>query len=366
MVRKIICGPGFSAVTEDGVLVEYIPDDLTDQCGDILLGRTDRVMPGMNCMFVDIGRKKSGFLPMDENSESFTGGKIHSGDRILLQIKKEETGSKGAFLTRDITLPGSLVILMPMNRYIGVSNRISDEGTREKLRKTGLEIADGRFGLVMRNSAEGAEISTIRQEAEMLYEVWQGIMNKAAQGGKPGRVLLSGNTAERLREDYAKDGVDEILTVTEADNQVMRQLRLASERTIRLHGGGNIVVDRCEAMTVIDINTASFTGGESKDRTILETNLEACEVIAQQVRLRNLSGIILIDFIDMNEERDRSLVSERLKECFARDRIKTVIHGWTSLGLIEMTRKRTRAALCDNLLETCSACGGTGYVRRER
>ncbi len=366
MTRKIICGPGFCAVTEDGVLVEYIPEDPADQCGDILLGKSDRVMPGMNCMFVDIGRKKSGFLPMDENSESFTGGKMHSGDRILLQVKKEETGSKGAYLTRDITLPGSTVILMPMNRYIGVSNRISDEVIREKLRKTGLEIADGRFGLVMRNSAERAEISTIRQEAEMLYEAWQEILKKAAQGGKPGRVLFSGNTAERLREDYAKNGVDDILTVTEADNQVIRQLRQASERTVHLHGGGNIVVDRCEAMTVIDINTASYTGGDSKERTILETNLEACEVIAQQVRLRNLSGIILIDFIDMDEERDRSLVTERLNECFARDRIKTVIHGWTSLGLIEMTRKRTRTALYDNLLETCSVCGGTGYVRREQ
>ncbi len=366
MTRKIICGPGFCAVTEDGVLVEYIPEDPADQCGDILLGKSDRVMPGMNCMFVDIGRKKSGFLPMDENSESFTGGKMHSGDRILLQVKKEETGSKGAYLTRDITLPGSTVILMPMNRYIGVSNRISDEVIREKLRKTGLEIADGRFGLVMRNSAEGAEIGTIRQEAEILYEAWQEILKKAAQGGKPGRVLFSGNTAERLREDYAKNGVDDILTVTEADNQVIRQLRQASERTVHLHGGGNIVVDRCEAMTVIDINTASYTGGDSKERTILETNLEACEVIAQQVRLRNLSGIILIDFIDMDEERDRSLVTERLNECFARDRIKTVIHGWTSLGLIEMTRKRTRTALYDNLLETCSVCGGTGYVRREQ
>ncbi len=366
MTRKIICGPGFCAVTEDGVLVEYIPEDPADQCGDILLGKSDRVMPGMNCMFVDIGRKKSGFLPMDENSESFTGGKMHSGDRILLQVKKEETGSKGAYLTRDITLPGSTVILMPMNRYIGVSNRISDEVIREKLRKTGLEIADGRFGLVMRNSAEGAEIGTIRQEAEILYEAWQEILKKAAQGGKPGRVLFSGNTAERLREDYAKNGVDDILTVTEADNQVIRQLRQASERTVHLHGGGNIVVDRCEAMTVIDINTASYTGGDTKERTILETNLEACEVIAQQVRLRNLSGIILIDFIDMDEERDRSLVTERLNECFARDRIKTVIHGWTSLGLIEMTRKRTRTALYDNLLETCSVCGGTGYVRREQ
>ena len=366
MVRKIICGPGFSAVTEDGVLVEYIPEDLTDQCGDILLGRTDRVMPGMNCVFVDIGRKKSGFLPMDENSESFTGGKIHSGDRILLQIKKEETGNKGAFLTRDITLPGSLVILMPMNRYIGVSNRITDEIAREKLKAAGREIASDRFGLVMRKSAEEAETGMIRQEAETLYETWQEIFRKAALGGNPGRVLLSGNTAQRLQEDYARDGAAEILNVTEADHQIVRQLRQAAERTIQLPGGGNIVLDRCEAMTVIDVNTASCTGGNNKERTILETNLEACEVIAQQVRLRNLSGIILIDFIDMEEEKDRSLVTDRLTECFGRDRIKTVIHGWTSLGLIEMTRKRTRAAMCDNLLETCSACGGTGYVRRER
>ena len=334
MIRKIICGPGFCAVTEDGVLVEYIPNDPSDQCGDILLGKTDRLMPGMNCAFVDIGRKKSGFLPLDENSSSFTGGKVRSGESPIVQIKKEENGTKGAFLTRDITLPGTMVILMPMNRYIGVSSRITDESVREELKKTGREIAADRFGLVMRKAAEAAAPEMIRQEAESLYETWRMTEEKASKGGKPGSLLF--------------------------------QVRQARERTVRLPGGGNIILDRCEAMTVIDINTASAAVSGSKEQTILETNLEACGAIAQQVRLRNLSGIILIDFIDMDNETDRSMVLKRLEECFSRDRVKTVIHGWTSLGLIEMTRKRTRAGIYDNLLKACPVCGGTGYVLREQ
>ena len=180
MIRKIICGPGFCAVTEDGVLVEYIPNDPSDQCGDILLGKTDRLMPGMNCAFVDIGRKKSGFLPLDENSSSFTGGKVRSGESLIVQIKKEENGTKGAFLTRDITLPGTMVILMPMNRYIGVSSRITDESVREELKKTGREIAADRFGLVMRKAAEAAAPEMIRQEAESLYETWRMTEEKAS------------------------------------------------------------------------------------------------------------------------------------------------------------------------------------------
>ena len=366
MTRKIICGPGFCAVTEDNVLVEYFPDDADDQCGDILLGKTDRLMPGMNCAFVDIGRKKSGFLPLDENSDSFTGGKIRSGESMAVQIKKEENGSKGAFLTRDITLPGAMVILMPMNRYIGVSSRITDEHVRDKLKKEGLEIAAERFGLVMRKAAEEADINTIRQEAEALYETWQKTAAKASMGGKPGCVLFSGGVVDQLLEDYARDGTETVQETAEADADIVRQLRQAKERTVRLPGGGNIVVDRCEAMTVIDINTASAAGAGSKQRTVLETNLEACGIIAQQIRLRNVSGIILIDFIDMDNETDRSMVLGRLTECFSRDRIKTVIHGWTSLGLIEMTRKRTKAGIYDNLLQACPTCGGTGYILREQ
>ena len=366
MERKILCGPGFCAVTEDGVLVEYIPEDPSDQCGDILLGKTDRLMPGMNCAFVDIGRKKSAFLPLDENSASFTGGRIRSGENMTVQIKKEEVGTKGAFLTRDITLPGTTVILMPMNRYIGVSSRITDESVRERLKKAGREIAADRFGLVMRKAAEDADPDMIRQETESLYETWRITEEKASQGGKPGRLLFSGGIADRLMEDYARDGVYTVQEKVENGACIARQLRQAKERTVRLPGGGNIVLDRCEAMTVIDINTASAADAGSKERTVLETNLEACSMIAQQVRLRNLSGIILIDFIDMDRETDRSLVMDKLTECFSMDRIKTVIHGWTSLGLIEMTRKRTRAEIYGNLLKACPACGGTGYVLREQ
>ena len=339
--RKIICGPGFCAVTEDGRLVEYISTESDDRSGSVLLGRIDRMMPGMNCAFADIGRKKNGFLPLDEESGSFTGGEIRSGDTLVLQVKKEETGDKGAFLTRDITLPGSTVILMPMNRYIGVSSRVRDEAERKRLKDTGTQIADGRFGLVMRNAAAETDEETIRAETDRLFGIWEDIRRRAAEGGKPGTVFSVNDPLARLKEDYAAGGYETVTVTDGPGDEISRQLKQASERTVRLPGGGNIVIDRCEAMTVIDVNTASSNGKGSKERTFLETNLEACGEIARQARLRNLGGIILIDFIDMDSETDRSLVSDRLYECFRNDRIKTVIHGWTRLGLMEMTRKRT-------------------------
>lgn len=366
MKRTIIRGPGFTAVTEDGILVEYIQEDPSEQCGDILVGRIERLMPGLNCAFVDIGRKKSGFLPLDEQSVSFTGNRLRSGDKTLLQIKKEETGSKGAFLTRDITLPGSIVILMPLNRFIGVSSRIEDEEIRNRLKELGRETAAGRFGLVLRKAAETADDDKIRCEAESLYEQWITLSESDASRGKPGSILLSGNPAEQMMQDYASRGIDQIQEAEKLSPEIRRQLANAAARTIRLPGGGNIVVDHCEAMTVIDVNTASFSGHGSKGRTLLETNLEACGVIAQQVRLRNLSGIILIDFIDMDSDEDREEVRQKLSECFSPDRVKTVIHGWTKLGLIEMTRKRTRIPMYEELFSVCTACGGSGYRLREQ
>ena len=341
MKRTIIAGPGWYAVTEDGKLMEFIPSETENISGSILTGRVGRLMPGMNCAFIEIGRKKNGFLPLDEESGSFTGAPVRSGETLLLQVKKEETGEKGAFLTRDITLAGSLVIVMPMNRYIGISGRIKDEAVRERLKHIGEKIAGGRFGLVIRNAAESAEESRIRTEAEMLFARWKEIELQATAGGKPGTVFRQDDMLERLKADYASGGYETAVETGEPGPEIARQQKEASERTLRLPGGGNIVIDRCEAMTVIDVNTASFTGDGSKERTVTETNLEACQLIAQQVRLRNLSGIILIDFIDMKTETDRSLVSDRLSECFSADRIKTVIHGWTKLGIMEMTRKRT-------------------------
>ena len=341
MKRVITDGPGYCAVTEDGILVEYIRKDDRDQSGSIVTGRVERLMPGMDCAFVDIGRKKSGFLPLKEESNSFKENGIRSGETLILQIKKEETGSKGAFLTRDIMLPGSLVIVMPMNRYIGVSNRIKEETIREELKRTGHQISGGRFGLVMRNAALTAQKDMIHDEAEKLFATWIRIAEQAKRAGCPGELYAVNDPLIRLKEDYAASGYETNTVSQSPSADFIRQLGMATERTIRLPGGGNVVIDRCEAMTVIDVNTASSIGTGNKERTVLETNLEACKTIAQQIRLRNLGGIILIDFIDMDNETDKSMVFSRLSECFSADRIKTVIHGWTKLGLMEMTRKRT-------------------------
>ena len=340
MKRVILKGADFCAVTEDGRLTEFIPSDPKDQGGDILIGRIDRMMPGMNCAFVDIGRKRNGFLPLDENGETFQEEKPRSGEMLILQIRKEETGEKGAYLSRDITLAGRLVILMPMNRYIGVSSRIENETDRERLKQFGHETAAGRYGLVMRHTAAEAAPEEIRKEAEALYSVWMDILERKAEGGKPGTVLRHSSAFSALKNDYSGRGIDGITEVSEPDADLKRQLIISQRRTVRLSNGGNIVIDRCEAMTVIDVNTASAIPSGGRERTILETNLEACGEIAIQARLRNLAGILIIDFIDMNTETDRSLVLEELKNCFCRDRVKTVIHGWTKLGLLEMTRKR--------------------------
>ena len=366
MKRLIIKGPDFCAVTENGILTEYIPEEREDKCGAILLGKIERMMPGMNCAFVNIGRKKDGFLPLDENSNSFSGITVKSGDMVILQIRKEETGGKGAFLTRDISLPGKNILLMPMNRYIGVSKRIHDPAIRDRLKNTGEQISEGKYGIVMRNAAAYADPEEIRQEAENLYEVWLRISGQDAAGCRPGCILYKDDPVQRIQEDYAAAGIDGIIETDKEDATIRKQLKQALERTVRLPGGGNIVIDRCEAMTVIDVNTASAAGTTAKERTILETNLEACEMISRQIRLRNLNGIILIDYIDMDSDDDRSQVMERLKQCCSEDRIKTVIHGWTSLGLMEMTRKRTRPSLYEHMYELCSTCGGNGYILREQ
>ena len=343
--RKIVTGQDYCAVIEDGWLVEYISCDAADQCGDILLGKIERMMPAMQCAFVDIGRKKAGFLPLDENSVSFTGNPVRSGATVILQVKKEEKGEKGAFLTRDITIPGKYVILMPMNRYVCISSRIKDKDVRAGLETSGREIAGNKYGLVMRNAAADTDMVTLRLESDKLYDLWQKIEMKGIHGGKPGEVLWSSNPALRAAEDYSSTGYELVNDDSKIRQEVIRQLIDAGKRTLHLPSGGNIVIDRCEAMTVIDVNTASSLGAGSKERTVTETNLEACNVISRQVRLRNLSGIILVDFIDMEDETDRSLVFERLSDCFKPDRTKCVIHGWTKLGIMEMTRKYTRPEL---------------------
>ncbi|MBR2823283.1 MAG: ribonuclease E/G [Clostridia bacterium] len=338
MERIVYLHGEFCAVAEDRRLVEYIPLDPAEETGRILWGKVDRIMPGLDAAFVDIGRRKAGFLPLKENSATFQGSTLRSGERALLQIRKEETGEKGAYLTRDLSLPGSYLILMPMNRHIGVSARVGDETDRARMLETGARLAEGRFGLVMREAALEAPEQALREERDELLRRWEAVTRGEIPDIFP---------AAELMRDYAPKGIDRVIRDEPLPADLARQLTEASNRRITLPHGGNIVIDRCEAMTVIDVNSASSRGGGSRRETVLETNLEACREIMRQTRLRNLSGILILDMIDMDTDADREQVQKALEDAFRLDRIKTVIHGYTRLGLLEMTRKRTRPTLAE-------------------
>lgn len=335
MERILYANKTCCALSEDGRLVEFIPEREEDRTGQILEGRVDRIMPGLGAAFVKIGRKRDGFLPIKENSSSFQGGEIHSGDRILVQIRREETGQKGAYLSRDLSIAGSRMILMPMNRHIGISARITDPVRREELLDTGRRLSGGDTGLVMREASLGAAREVLQEELTQLKERWDAIR----QGELP-----PASAEEELIRDYAVRGITRIVREKELPADLVRQKKEAENRRIRLPHGGNIVIDRCEAMTVIDVNSASDSGEGNRRETALRTNLEACREIMIQTRLRNLGGILIIDLIDMEAEEDRIRVQEALATAFREDRIKTVIHGYTRLGLMEMTRKRSRAS----------------------
>ena len=334
MERHIYVNTDFCAVEENRRLVEYIPVRNDDQTGEILYGRINRIMSGLQAAFVDIGRKKDGFLPLSENSNSFIGGSIKSGDRVLVQIRKEENGTKGAFLTRDLSIPGCFMIFMPMNRHIGISARITDQAERERMMQKGKELAGDQFGLVMRASSENVSDEELRNELAHLKAQWAEIQVEGQ----------SQNSVESdLIRDYSPRGIQKVIRDELLPPDLIRQKNEAQNRRIPLPHGGNIVIDRCEAMTVIDVNSASDSGKGNLRETILQTNLEACREIMIQTRLRNLSGILIIDMIDMESMEDRRLVQKSLETAFQEDRIKTVVHGYISLGLIEMTRKRSRA-----------------------
>ena len=358
------------AVVEDGRLVEYVPDDGASSADVICLGRVERIMPGMKAAFVNIGQEKCGFLPLEERTVADLP-KLQTGMAVIVQIRKEAQGVKGAFLSRDISLCGEYVLLMPMGRQVAVSSRISTESTRKRVKALGKEIARNRFGLVMRSASRSADESAIAAEAEELFARWESICKAAPTAHVPSVLYSSRSALDALLEDYHPRGIDRIFTNDPAllkqlsayaptelrgDDmflvaRISNQLQNALERRVWLESGGNLVFDPCEAMTVVDVNTAKFTGKTALADTVLQTNLEACAEVARQVRLRNVSGIIIIDMIDMAGRADHQAVLAELERCFSGDRIKTVIHGFTSLGLVEMTRRRSRAPLREIMKE---------------
>ncbi len=354
------------AVVEDGHLVEYLPEVGESSAEAIYLGKVERIMPGMKAAFVNIGQERNGFLPLEERNAPELP-KLQTGSRVIVQVSKEAHDQKGAFLTRDISLCGEFVLFCPMNRIQAVSSRITGKGCRKALKELAAELAGGEFGLVMRSAAECASEELIRAEVAELQSRWEEL-RKAAPTAHAPSVLHKPRTAlDVVLADYHSRAIDRICTNDEAlvkqlydfapvqlmnDNlfdvaRISTQVMKALDRRVWLESGGNLVFDTCEALTVIDVNTAKFTGKTALSDTVLQTNLEACEEIARQVRLRNISGIIIIDMIDMASKNDQHAVLQTLERAFQSDRVKTVVHGFTALGLVEMTRRRSRQPLKD-------------------
>lgn len=378
------------AVEENNRLVEFYRENENEDSlvNAVFLGKVDRVMKGLDAAFVKIGQPRNGFLPIQE-MESFEGNtpeQVAAGAEVIVQVKKDAKGEKGAYLSRDIALPGQYVILMPLNRHVGVSERVTDEKQRETLSALGKKLADGRFGVVMRSASQNQSEEALREEINSLQSRWAAIGQRTAHAKAPELLYREDSMLSILVRDYApryglkitcNDRVNRMpaapvglmweqigndaMDALWAKHTVDAQLRTALGRHVPLKGGGTLTIDEREALTTVDVNSGSFA---EREDAAYQLNLSACAEIAAQIRLRNLSGIILIDFVDMDSDQQRGQVSAALQKSLARERQKTVIHGFTALGLLEMTRKRMGLSLRDMLKEPCDVCGGTGYKRK--
>lgn len=381
------------ALLDETRLLEFYQEDTGAQSlvGSVFLGRVERVLPDVKAAFVKLGLRQNGFLPLRE-AESYhrTSGSasLMTGQDVLVQVKKDPRGEKGAFLTRDIGLPGQYVLLMPKNRFVGLSRRVTGEEDRARAQALGRRIADGRFGLIVRHAALFAPVAEAQAEAEALWQMWCEIERHAQYVKAPALLHQEPSMISVLLRDYAARHPIEVLshleppetppqgvtwrTLTAVEMEaawsaarVEKQVDEALCRRVPLPGGGSLIIDEREALTTIDVNSGSAVTAAGGETLAVEENLRAAAEAARQIRLRNLSGILLIDFIDMPSDADRGRVLAAMEQAASDDRVKTVIHGFTSLGLLEMTRKRTRDTLSDTLTQPCDACHATGRVRRD-
>lgn len=345
------------ALMEERRLLFFAKEEEGVQSEQIYLGVVDRIVKGMEAAFVRIGRDQTGFLPW---SECFA--RPRSGEQMLLQIKKPAVGEKAPFLTANIALAGRYAILTPLSPALGVSKKITGEADRAFLLDTALRLSPAGMGLVMRTEALHAPEEDLKDEIRELARQWQEILQARAGAQAPCLIRDRDDRLRRLlRDEHGK--IAEILTdsgedlptvdipVRLAENpfdlyNVSSRLEKSLQRKVWLDSGGYLVIDRTEAMTVIDVNSGKYTGGRGgTEQTFLRLNLEATGEIARLMRLRNMGGIILIDFVDMQEEESRLQVRQALENALLDDPVKAVVHDFTSLGLLEVTRKKTEASL---------------------
>ncbi|MBN1424888.1 Rne/Rng family ribonuclease [Candidatus Fermentibacteria bacterium] len=395
------------AVLEDGKLVELWVEraDNLRMMGDIYVGAVQSVLPGMQAAFVDLGHERAGFLhvsdmtlrPPEGETAPVTctaiGDLLKEGQRILVQVVKEPTGTKGPRLSTMISLPGRYAVLIPQGASVGISRRIADGTERERLRSIGAEVVPPDMGLILRTMAQGVESHVLAEDVKNLVRKWSGISRRAAEVRGP--MLLhreDGVGMSAVRDTFGAD-VDRLVVddrtlyraivrslegasttlrdrveLYEHDVPVFeyfgveRELQELISRRVTLPKGGSLVIEQTEALVVVDVNTGRYAGGRDLEETVFNTNMEAADEIARQLRLRDLGGIIVIDFIDMEDLSHREQLVGRLQAALTRDRAHTRVLPVSELGVVEMTRERIRPSHADTMMEPCPACDGTGRV----
>ncbi|MBF4462255.1 MULTISPECIES: Rne/Rng family ribonuclease [unclassified Rathayibacter] len=391
-------------VLEDGVLAEHYVarSQEASLIGNVYLGRVQNVLPSMEAAFVDIGRGRNAVLysgEVDWEAANNAGGPrrielaLKPGDRVLVQVTKDPIGHKGARLTSQVSLPGRYLVYVPNGSMNGISRKLPDT-ERARLKKILKEVLPENVGVIVRTAAEGATEEQLTVDVERLTAQWTALSEKAATGQAPAllhsepdllikivrdvfnedfeKMVIAGDDARETIELYLSQVAPDLLERVEVytgeqdafdEFRITEQIEKALERKVWLPSGGSLVIDRTEAMTVVDVNTGKFVGsGGNLEETVTKNNLEAAEEIVRQLRLRDIGGIIVVDFIDMVLESNRDLVLRRLVECLSRDRTKHQVAEVTSLGLVQMTRKKLGLGLLETFSENCEVCAGRGVI----
>lgn len=371
---------------------------------NVYVGRVKRVLPGMQSAFIDIGLERSAFLHVAdiwENRNNSDAAKpiekmLYEGQSLLVQVIKDSIGSKGARLSTQISIAGRLLVFLPQESHIGVSQRIENEAERELLRTKLQQLLpdNNSGGYIIRTMAESATDKELLADMEYLNKLWIKLQEQAKTSTAPLLLYQELNISLCVLRDFVNESTTRILVDSRETYQRMaafaqdfissamsrlehyvgerplfdfygveEEIERALSRRVNLKSGGYIIIDQTEALTTVDVNTGGFVGSRNFDDTIFKTNLDAARVIARQLRLRNLGGIIICDFIDMNNQGHRDAVLEEFKKSLANDHTRITVNGFSALGLVEMTRKRTRESLAHILCESCPTCNGRGEVK---
>jgi ribonuclease G len=412
------------AIMEDGALAEFLIERKEERgiAGNIYKGKVERVLPGMQAAFVDISMDKAAFLhasdffsvPEDVQLISPSGDdvefddvpkpapnrrlplekQVSRGEEILVQVAKDPLGTKGARITSHVSLPGRYMVFMPSTKHIGISRRIESEEERKRLKEIAQSLGTAEGGFILRTASEGQSKREIQRDLRFLTKLWKRIQEKAEKAPAPSLIHQDLDLITRTIRDFFTTDTEQVVIDSAKDHRrivdfvahfmprlksklvlysekeplfdrhaIEEKIEKALDRRVWLRSGGYIIIERTEALTAIDVNTGRFVGKRDQEETILKTNMEATSEVVRQLRLRNLGGIIIIDFIDMEKEGNRKKVYEALKSAVKKDKARTNILKISELGLVEMTRQRTRESLENQLLSPCPHCDGRGRIK---